>query len=115
MDTTKCEVQYGNGHCFVHAFHQLIRHYHVKKESFYDILIKFGVPKELVRLIKTCLRRTQSKMRIGNYWSSSFLIENGLEQGDASLPLSFNFALEYTIRKIQEINLGLDTNCTHQL
>ena len=27
----------------------------IKRESLYDILIKFGVPKKLVRLIKTCL------------------------------------------------------------
>ena len=27
----------------------------IKRESLYDILIKFGVPEKLVRLIKTCL------------------------------------------------------------
>ena len=36
----------------------------IKRESLYDILIKFGVPKKLVRLIKTCLDGTQSKVRI---------------------------------------------------
>ena len=45
----------------------------------------------------------------------SFRIENGLIQGDALLPLQFNFALEYTIRKVQETNLGLDVNCTRQI
>ena len=40
--------------------------YHKNRESLYDILIKFGVPKKLVRLIKTYLDRTQSKVRIGN-------------------------------------------------
>ena len=44
-----------------------------------DILIKFGVPKKLVRLINICLDGTQSKVRIGNYLSSSFTIENGLK------------------------------------
>ena len=47
--------------------------------------------------------------------SSSFLIENGLKQGDALLPLLFNFTLEYAIRKVQEINLGLDMNGTPQV
>ena len=61
-------------------------------------LIKFGVPRKLVRLIKTC--RHQSKVRIGNYLSSSFSIENDLKQGDALLPLIFNCALEYAIRKV---------------
>ena len=63
--------------------------------------------------MKTCLDGTQSKVRIGNYLSSSFPIENGLKQGDALSPLLFNFPLEYTIRKVQETNLGLDINGTH--
>ena len=46
---------------------------------------------------------------------SSFPIENGLKQGDALSPLLFNFVLEYAIRKVQETNLGLDMNDTHQL
>ena len=54
----------------------------IKREYLYDILIKFGVPKKLVRLMKTCLDGTQSKVRIGNYLSSSFPIENGLKQGN---------------------------------
>ena len=46
----------------------------IKRESLYDILIKFGVPQKLVRLIKICLDGTQSKVRIGNYLTSSFPI-----------------------------------------
>ena len=75
--------------------------------------IKFGVPKKLVRLIKTCLDGTQSKVRIGNYLSSSFPIENGLKKGHALSPPLFNFSLEYVIRKVQETNLGLDMNGIH--
>ena len=66
-------------------------------------------------LIKTCLDGTQSKVRIGNSLSSSFPIENGLKLRDALSPLLFNFALEYDIRKIQETNLRLDMNGTHQV
>ena len=75
----------------------------------YDILIKFGVPKK-VRLIKTCLDGTLSKMRIGKYLSSIFPIENGLKEGDALSLLLFNFAVEYAIRKVERTNLGLDMN-----
>jgi hypothetical protein len=31
-----------------------------------------------------------------------FPIQNGLKQGDALSPLFLNFALEYTIKKVQE-------------
>ena len=85
------------------------------KESLYDILIKFSVPRKLVRLIKICLDGTQSTVRIGNYLSSSFPIENGLKQGDALSPLLCNFSLEYVIRKAQATNLELVMNDIHQV
>jgi hypothetical protein len=67
----------------------------------YNILMEFGVPIKLVRLIKMCLNETDSKVRIGKYLSNTFPIQNSMKQGDALSPLLFNFALEYAIRMVQ--------------
>jgi hypothetical protein len=63
-----------------------------------DILIEFGIPMKLVRLIKMCVTETYSEVWVGKNLSDMFPIRNGLKQGDDLLPLLFNFALEYAIR-----------------
>ena len=54
-------------------------------------------------------------MRLGNNLLSSFPIENGFKQGGASSALLSIFSLQFAIIKVQETNLGLDMNGTHQV
>jgi len=60
----------------------------------YNILTEFGIPMRMVSLIRMCLNKTYSRVRVGKHLSDMFPIKNGLKGGNALSPLLFNFALE---------------------
>jgi hypothetical protein len=52
-----------------------------------------------------CLNETYNKVSTGKHLSDTYHIENGPKQGDALSPLLFNFALEYAIKKVQQLQV----------
>jgi hypothetical protein len=72
----------------------------VTREVLYNILIEFGTSVKLVRLIKLCLNKTYTRVRVGKHLSKIFPIKSGLKQGDALSPLLFNFAFVHGIRRV---------------
>ena len=73
----------------------------------YSILIKFGIPKKLVRLIKLCLTEMYSRVRVDKNLSDVFNTRNVLKKRDALSTLLFNFALDCAIRRVQVNKDGL--------
>ena len=72
----------------------------VRREVLYNIVTELGILKKLVRLIKMCLTETYSRVRVGKNLSDVFPMRNDLKQGDVLLPLLFNSALEYAIKRV---------------
>ena len=52
----------------------------VRREVLYNILIEFGIPMKLVRLIKMFLNETYSRVQVGKHLSDMFPIRNGLKK-----------------------------------
>jgi len=53
----------------------------------YSVLIQFGIPMKVVRLIRMCLNEIYCRVGIDKYLSDMFPIKNILKQVGALLPL----------------------------
>jgi hypothetical protein len=87
----------------------------VRGEVLCNILMEFGIPVKLVRLIIVCPSETCSRVWVGKLLPDTSFFRNGLQQGDASSPLVFTMTLEYDIQSMQANQEGLKLNGTHQL
>jgi hypothetical protein len=67
------------------------------------------------RPIKMCLNETYSRVWVDKHLSDTFLIMNGLKQGDSLQEFLFNLALEYSIRRVQATRKPRNLNDTCQI
>ena len=51
-----------------------------RRAVLYNILIEFGIPLKLVRLINICLNKTYSRVRVDKYLSDMFSVKNVLKK-----------------------------------
>jgi hypothetical protein len=65
----------------------------VKREVLYNILLEFGVPKKLVRLIKMCLNETYSKVHVGK-----LLLINSYSEWAETRRCSITIAFQFCFR-----------------
>jgi hypothetical protein len=55
----------------------------VQREVLYNIVIQFGIPVELIRSVKICLKFKPIRVWVGKRLSDTFPVKRGLEQGDS--------------------------------
>ena len=63
----------------------------VRRAALYNIVLEFGIPMKLVRVIKMCPNETCNGFWVGKHLFDMFPVENGLKQEDALSPLLFRF------------------------
>ena len=85
MNTMKQCISYIYIYIYIYIFRERERDFKtaydsVRSEVLYSILIEFGIPMKLVRLIKMCLNEIYSRFRVGKYLSDIFPVKNGLKQ-----------------------------------
>ena len=51
----------------------------VRRKTLYNILLEFGIPMKLVRIMKLCLNETYGSVRVGKHFSDMFPIKSVLK------------------------------------
>jgi hypothetical protein len=72
----------------------------IQRKKLYTIMYEIGLPPKLVRLVTATMTGTEAQVKVQTELTDTFEIRQGLKQGDGLVPVLFNLALEYVIRKL---------------
>jgi hypothetical protein len=79
------------------------------------IMINFGIPQKLVKLVKMTLENSKCRVKIQGVLSQQFDVKGGVRQGDPLSTVLFSLVLEYAVRNITYNHGGTIFNRQHQL
>lgn len=77
------------------------------RQQIWHKMEKFGIPLEMIELIKLTVQDSKCKVKVNGQVSSSFKVNTGVRQGDGLSPTLFNIALEETLQKVNNSNGGI--------
>ncbi|KAG7296948.1 hypothetical protein JYU34_019852 [Plutella xylostella] len=87
----------------------------IDRGALYAILRNFDIPAKLVELIEAATRDSNMQVRVGGEMTEPFPVVTGLKQGDALSPMLFNLVLEYVLRKVLTLEVGIKLNGRHKV
>lgn len=70
------------------------------RQAIFNAMVEMGIPKKLVQIVKTCMTKTNNKVRSQNGETELFETVSGVKQGDGLSPVIFNLALQYALKKV---------------
>lgn len=82
----------------------------IHRESLYNIMTEFGVPKKLKGLIMIFMEEIQYQIRVDQAFPETFKVETGLKQGYKLYPILFNVALEKLVREMHREATSMEIN-----
>ncbi|KAJ0179056.1 hypothetical protein K1T71_005831 [Dendrolimus kikuchii] len=87
----------------------------IDRAALYTILRNFHIPKKLIDMIIVATSKCTMRVRVGRELSDDFAVITGLKQGDALSPTLFNLVLEYVLRRVMTLEVGVQLNGRHKV
>ncbi|KAI5729084.1 hypothetical protein M8J77_025142 [Diaphorina citri] len=78
------------------------------RERIWHKMESFGIPEELIKLVKLSINHSKCKVRVNGETSTSFSVRSGVRQGDGISPTLFNIAIEGALQKVKNTRGGVE-------